>query len=87
MGRTRDEVTSRVQKILEDQLGKPVPENALICEEIGATSLDMASVQIAFEEDFELEFGAGATRLPIDDVWEKAKTVSDFADMVMRFAR
>lgn len=86
MGRIREEVLVRVQKIFEDQLGGTVPIDKPIREEIGATSLDMASAQISFEDEFKLEFGAGGRVLPIDDVWTAAKTVSDFTDMVMRFA-
>lgn len=79
-------VLAQVQAIFEEQLGKTVPVGDLIREELGATSLDMASVQIAFEDTFGLVFGTGSARLPIDDAWDQAKTVTQFAEMVTKFA-
>lgn len=82
---SREEVIARVTHIVSEQLGVPVGSDTMIREALGATSLDMASMQIGFEEEFALVFGAGSTRLPIDEAWEQAKTVEAFADMVLRF--
>lgn len=84
---TRGEVLDRVTKIVEEHLGVSVKTNALLREDVGATSLDMASIQMGFEEQFELVFGDGSKRLSIDEAWDKAKTVEELTDMVMLFAK
>lgn len=84
--RIRDEVLVRVTKIVEEQLGVPVKTSALLREDVGASSLDMASVQIGLEDDFGLEFGTANRSGPIDAAWDEAKTIEDLTDLVLRFA-
>lgn len=82
---THEQAVAAVKQIVENQFGKPVASTTVVRDELGATSLDMASLQIGFEDTFKLVFGTGAKPLPIDDAWLQAKTVADFADMVIKF--
>jgi acyl carrier protein len=85
---TRDAAAIAVCKILTEQLGANpafIP-TALVVEQLGATSLDLASLQLAFEDAFGLKFSDGGTRGPIDLEWDACKTVDDFVSLVARNA-
>lgn len=83
------DVAAFVGTIVGEQLGRTwlhVDEfDKLLVEELGATSLDMASLQIAFEDKFsELRFADGVTpRAELDVAWEKAKTANDLVQLVI----
>jgi len=78
-----------VGQILHEQLGCVVaPANErLVIEDLGATSLDMASLQLAFEEKFGVKFndGSGTPRTAIDDEWDACKTVGDFVELAKKY--
>ncbi|MDN5331138.1 MAG: acyl carrier protein [Tepidanaerobacteraceae bacterium] len=71
------EVLERVKKIIADQLGidedEVVPEASFI-DDLGADSLDIVELIMAFEEEFDLE-------IPDEDA-EKIKTVQDAVDYI-----
>ncbi|KXG77231.1 Acyl carrier protein [Fervidicola ferrireducens] len=71
------EVLEKVKKIIADQLGidedEVVPEASFI-DDLGADSLDIVELIMAFEEEFDLE-------IPDEDA-EKIKTVQDAVDYI-----
>ncbi|MCG0274647.1 MAG: acyl carrier protein [Thermosediminibacteraceae bacterium] len=71
------EILDRVKRIIADQLGVDeddvVPEASFI-DDLGADSLDIVELIMAFEEEFDLE-------IPDEDA-EKIKTVQDAVDYI-----
>ena len=68
-------VESRVRQIIADQLGLSEDEVALdstIAGDLGADSLDLVELLLAFEEEFEVEIG--------DEDASYFKTVKDVVD-------
>ncbi|MBA7561388.1 acyl carrier protein [Candidatus Atribacteria bacterium 1244-E10-H5-B2] len=66
------ESVDRIKKILVDRLGvdeSKITENSSFLVDLGADSLDIADLILAFEEEFNSE-------IPDEDV-EKIKTVGD----------
>ncbi|MFJ4196191.1 acyl carrier protein [Pseudomonas sp. NPDC089534] len=69
-------IEARVKKIVEDHLGYEVevkPDSNFI-DDLGADSLDLVELVMAFEEEFELEI--------TDDAAERMKTVQDVIDFL-----
>jgi acyl carrier protein len=67
----------RVKKIVVDQLGvadADVQIDSTFIDDLGADSLDIVELIMAFEEEFEIE-------IP-DDSAEKIKTVRDAVDYI-----
>lgn len=86
---TKVDVAQFVTPLLMEQLScESVRFNALLREEMGATSLDMASLQIALEDKFGLVFADGATPpTDIDRAWEQVRTPQDLIELVLKYAR
>ncbi len=66
------EVIDRVKKIIVDQLGvdaSKISEDSSFVDDLGADSLDIVELIMAFEEEFDIE-------IPDEDA-EKIKTVGD----------
>ena len=66
------EAMDRVKKIIVDQLGveeSKINENSSFIDDLGADSLDIVELIMAFEEEFDVE-------IPDEDA-EKIKTVGD----------
>jgi len=66
------EAMDRVKKIIVDQLGveiNKITENSSFVDDLGADSLDIVELIMAFEEEFDIE-------IPDEDA-EKIKTVGD----------
>ena len=66
------ESIDRVKKIIVDQLGieeSKITENSSFIDDLGADSLDIVELIMAFEEEFDIE-------IPDEDA-EKMKTVGD----------
>ncbi|MGB2783353.1 MAG: acyl carrier protein [Atribacterota bacterium] len=66
------EVIDRVKKIIVDQLGideSKITENSSFVDDLGADSLDIVELIMAFEEEFDIES-------PDEDA-EKMKTIED----------
>ncbi len=66
------ESMDRVKKIIVDQLGvdeSKITENSSFVDDLGADSLDIVELIMAFEEEFDIE-------IPDEDA-EKMKTVGD----------
>ena len=66
------DVLERVKKIVVDNLdvdGDKVVESASFIDDLGADSLDLVELVMAFEEEFNIEFP--------DDVQESIRTVGD----------
>lgn len=66
------DIAERVRKIIVDQLGveaDEVTESASFVDDLGADSLDVVELVMAFEEEFDLE-------IPDEDA-EKITTVGD----------
>lgn len=71
-GETRMSTFEKVKAIVVDQLGvdeADVSMESTFIDDLGADSLDIVELIMAFEEEFDVE-------IP-DDVAEKIKTVSD----------
>jgi acyl carrier protein len=72
-----DETLSKIQQIVADQLGieaeKVVPESNFT-KELGADSLDVVELVMAFEEAFEIDID--------DDAAGKITTVQDALDYI-----
>ena len=67
----------KVKKIVVDQLGvneANVQSDSTFIDDLGADSLDIVELIMAFEEEFEIE-------IP-DDAAEKIKTVRDAVDYI-----
>lgn len=71
------ETLDRIKQIIADQLGidedQVVPEASFI-DDLGADSLDIVELIMAFEEEFDME-------IPDEDA-EKIKTVQDAIDYI-----
>ena len=70
-------VADRVKQIIVEQLGvdeNQVEPNASFVDDLGADSLDIVELVMAFEEAFDLD-------IPDDDA-EKIKTVKDAIDYI-----
>jgi len=71
------EVLDKIKQIIADQLGidedEVVPEASFI-DDLGADSLDIVELIMAFEEEFDLE-------IPDEDA-EKIKTVQNVIDYI-----
>ncbi|NLZ54576.1 MAG: acyl carrier protein [Thermoanaerobacteraceae bacterium] len=71
------EILDRIKQIIADQLSidedQVVPEASFI-EDLGADSLDIVELIMAFEEEFDME-------IPDEDA-EKIKTVQDVLDYI-----
>jgi len=71
------EILDRVKEIIADQLSidedQIVPEASFI-DDLGADSLDIVELIMAFEEEFDME-------IPDEDA-EKIKTVQDAVDYI-----
>lgn len=66
------ESIDRIKKIIVDQLGvdeEKITENSSFIDDLGADSLDIVELIMAFEEEFDIE-------IPDEDA-EKMKTVGD----------
>ena len=66
------ESIDRVKKIIVDQLGvdeSKINENSSFVDDLGADSLDIVELIMAFEEEFDIE-------IPDEDA-EKMKTIGD----------
>ncbi len=66
------ESMDRIKKIIVDQLGideSKITENSSFVDDLGADSLDIVELIMAFEEEFDIE-------IPDEDA-EKLKTVGD----------
>lgn len=72
-----DEILAKIKQIVADQLGidedEVVPEASFI-DDLGADSLDIVELIMAFEEEFDLE-------IPDEDA-EKITTVQDAIDYI-----
>ena len=67
----------RVFEIIEDQLhltGVEITEDSSFKDDLGADSIDLVELVMAFEEEFNVE-------IP-DDVAEKIKTVKDTVEYI-----
>ncbi|GAQ26295.1 MULTISPECIES: acyl carrier protein [Tepidanaerobacter] len=75
------EVFDRIKQIIADQLGvdedEIVPEASFI-DDLGADSLDIVELIMAFEEEFDIE-------IPDEDA-EKIKTVQDVIDYIKNYS-
>ncbi|MDD5013894.1 MAG: acyl carrier protein [Atribacterota bacterium] len=66
------EIIDRVKKIIVDQLGideSKIKDNSSFVDDLGADSLDIVELIMAFEEEFDVE-------IPDEDA-EKMKTIED----------
>ncbi|MBA7519002.1 Acyl carrier protein [subsurface metagenome] len=66
------ESIDRIKKIIVDQLGvdeSKITENSSFIDDLGADSLDIVELIMAFEEEFDIE-------IPDEDA-EKMKTIGD----------
>lgn len=71
------DITKRVIKIFEEQLGTKVTDvNNHIVNDLGADSLDVVELQLAIEEEFEVEIA--------DEVMEAATTVQAVINLVTK---
>jgi len=71
------ETADRVKKIVVEHLGveaEKVTEDASVIDDLGADSLDIVELVMAFEEEFGVE-------IP-DDAAEKITTVKDAIDFI-----
>ncbi|MDE0932588.1 MAG: acyl carrier protein [Novosphingopyxis baekryungensis] len=72
-----DDIAERVKKIVVEHLGvesDKVTEDASFIDDLGADSLDIVELVMAFEEEFNVE-------IP-DDAAEKITTVKDAIDYI-----
>lgn len=70
-------VKDEVVAIIEDQLGvdqSQITEDASFTEDLGADSLDLAELVMAFEEDFDIEISDEAAE-QIDTVGEAIEQI------------
>ena len=81
MAEGRD-ITADVKRIIKEQLDvdeKDIKPEATFIEDLGADSLGLAELVLAFEEAFEID-------IPDEDT-EKIKTVQDAIDYVQAHAK
>ena len=70
-------VKDEVVAIIEDQLGvdeAQITEDASFTEDLGADSLDLAELVMAFEEDFDIEIS--------DEAAEQISTVGEAVEQI-----
>ena len=77
----------KVKKIVVDQLGvneADVQIDSTFIDDLGADSLDIVELIMAFEEEFEIEIpdDAIASIVTVGDAAEKIKTVRDAVDYI-----
>ncbi len=75
-------VENKVKKIIVDQLGvteEEIKPAAAFVDDLGADSLDMVEMVMAFEEEFNIE-------IPDEDA-EKIKTVKEAVDYINKKAK
>jgi acyl carrier protein len=76
-GGVKMELIDKIKQIIADQLGideDEVVPDALFIDDLGADSLDIVELIMAFEEEFDLE-------IPDEDA-EKIKTVQNVIDYI-----
>ena len=81
------ETADRVKKIVVEHLGveaDKVTEDASFIDDLGADSLDIVELVIAFEEEFGVEIPDGATRSTISTSTRAEIRVSVRAGLVLR---
>ena len=74
----KNEVIGRISEVIVEQLGVEedvVVETASFIDDLGADSLDLVEIVMAFEDEFE-------TTIP-DTALEQIKTVGDAADYII----
>jgi len=74
-----EDIARRVNEIVSEQLGlaaDEVPEDAAFSGDLGADTLDMVELVMAFEEEFGLEID--------DEEAESLATVQDVIDFVSK---
>ncbi|MGI5857893.1 MAG: acyl carrier protein [Tepidanaerobacteraceae bacterium] len=75
------EVLDRIKQIIADQLGideDEVVPGASFIDDLGADSLDIVELIMAFEEEFDME-------IPDEDA-EKIKTVQNVVDYIKNYS-
>lgn len=75
---TTDEIISRSNKLIDEQLlggSKTFDGNSKFAEDLGADSLDMVELIMAFEEEFNIEI--------TDDEGMEVKTVQQAYDLIL----
>jgi acyl carrier protein len=75
-------VDEKVKQIIVEQLGveeSEVPPNASFVDDLGADSLDVVELVMAFEEAFDIE-------IPDEDA-EKIRTVQEAVDYISKHAK
>jgi acyl carrier protein len=75
------EVLDRIKQIIADQLGideEEVVPGASFIDDLGADSLDIVELIMAFEEEFDME-------IPDEDA-EKIKTVQNVVDYIKNYS-
>lgn len=76
---TKDEVLSKVKKVIESELGRKEEEISLdsaFVEDFGADSLDVVQLVMGFEDEFGID-------IPDEDV-EKMRTVRDAVEYISK---
>lgn len=80
---TRERIYTAFALILSEQLGCPVAAFDCIKEDLGATSLDMVSIQMGVEETFGISFAEVPKDFTdADRAWERMATVADGVDLI-----
>ena len=77
-----DEIFEKVKAVVADQLGveeTEVTEDASFIDDLGADSLGLVELVLAFEEAFEID-------IPDEDT-EKIRTVQDAIDYIEKHAK
>ena len=75
---TNEEIISKANKVIDDHLlgdGRTLNREDRFTDDLGADSLDMVELVMAFEEEFGIEI--------TDDEGEKAVTVGDAHDLLI----
>ena len=75
---TNEEIISKANKLIDDHLlgdGRTLARENDFTDDLGADSLDMVELVMAFEEEFNIEIR--------DDEAEKVNTVGDAHDLLL----
>ena len=75
---TNDEIVSKANKLIDEHLlgdGRTLARENNFTDDLGADSLDMVELVMAFEEEFGIEIR--------DDEAEKVNTVGDAHDLLL----